>query len=58
MFTRIFGMLVVAAMVMTIGACSPVGEPWDSTGHFEKERESSEELQDRLRHCARTAYGD
>lgn len=52
MYAGIKGTILAGAVVVVLGGCSPIGEPWDSTGKFEEERTQSEELQEQLRHRA------
>lgn len=52
MYTGIKGTMLSGAVAVVLGACSPISEPWDSTGHFEEERTHSEELQEQLRNRA------
>lgn len=52
MHAGIKGTILAGAAVVILGGCSPIGEPWDSTGKFEEERTQSEELQEQLRHRA------
>lgn len=41
---QVIGAVLAAVVVVGLGGCSPVSEPWDSTGYFKEERASSEEL--------------
>jgi hypothetical protein len=52
MYSGIKGAILAGAVVVVLGGCSPISEPWDSTGKFEEERTQSEELQEQLRHRA------
>lgn len=52
MYAGIKGIILAVAVVLVLGGCSPIGEPWDSTGKFQEERTQSEDLQEQLRHRA------
>lgn len=55
---QVIGAVLAAVVVVGLGGCSPVSEPWDSTGYFKEERASSEELQNQLRHRLRHSQID
>jgi len=58
MYTRIIYAILAVTAAAILAGCSPISEPWDRTGYFEKDRTQSEALKEQLRHrAAHTQHG-
>jgi hypothetical protein len=58
MRTLLVSLILTVATAMALAGCSPVQEPWDSTGHFKNDRAVPAELNKALRERAEHGQTD